>query len=77
MYFMDIRYLMWIAPAMLLAFIAQMWIKSAYARAAQIRAGMTGAQAARAILDANGMQNVPIEEGLRETILWYKNEGWL
>jgi len=61
MYF-DPFYLLFISPALLLAFIAQMWIKSAYARGMQYQASMTGAQAARHILDQNGLHDVPVEE---------------
>jgi Zn-dependent membrane protease YugP len=55
-------YFLWLAPAMLLAFIAQTWIRSAYARASQLRATMTGAEAARYILDKNGLVDIPVEE---------------
>ncbi len=56
-------YLLFLAPAMILAMIAQARVKSAYAHASQIRAasGLTGAQAAQRILDANGMNTVRIE----------------
>jgi len=47
---------------MILAFIAQAWIKSAYARGMQLRAKMTGAEAARHILDQNGLHDVPVQE---------------
>lgn len=57
-----LTYLLFLAPAMILAFIAQAWIKSAYASGMQHRAKMTGAQAARYILDQNGLQDVPVEE---------------
>ena len=36
-----------------------------------------GCSVKRAKKELGYKQNVPIEEGLRETILWYKNEGWL
>jgi Zn-dependent membrane protease YugP len=58
----DPLYLLFIAPAMLLAFIAQGWIQVAYSRASQLQASMTGAQAARRILDQNGLIDVPVEE---------------
>lgn len=60
--YFDIRYFLFLAPAMLLAFIAQAWIRSAYARGMQMRAQMTGAEAARYILDKNGLVDIPIEE---------------
>ncbi len=60
MYF-DPWYFVFIGPAMLLAMIAQWMVSSAYAAGNQIGASMSGAMAARKILDANGMQDVPIE----------------
>jgi dihydroflavonol-4-reductase len=36
-----------------------------------------GCSIERAKKELSYKQNVPIEEGLRETINWYKNEGWL
>jgi Zn-dependent membrane protease YugP len=53
--------LLWISPALLLAFIAQMWIRSAYARAQRRPAPLSGAAAARHILDSAGLQDVSIE----------------
>lgn len=49
--------------AMVFTFYAQAKVKSAYNRYSQIpnRHGITGIQTARAILDRNGMQDVPIE----------------
>jgi uncharacterized protein len=60
--YLDFSLLLWIAPALILGLIAQAWISSAYARAGQLRARMTGAQAARMILDSNGMHDIPVEE---------------
>ena len=50
-------------PAMIFALYAQGKVKSAYNRYAQInnRRGITGHQAARTILDANGLRHVPVE----------------
>ncbi len=50
-------------PAMIFALYAQGKVKSAYNRYAQInnRRGITGHQAARMILDANGLHHVPVE----------------
>jgi Zn-dependent membrane protease YugP len=55
------QYLLFLAPALILAIIAQMWVSSAYARASQIPASMSGYAAARRILDAAGLTNVQIE----------------
>ena len=55
-------YLLFMVPPMLLALGAQWLIRSAYQRASQIPARMSGEMAARRILDANGLQNIPIEQ---------------
>jgi uncharacterized protein len=60
MYF-DPWYFIFIGPALLLAMLAQWMVSSAYAAGNQIAASMSGAMAARRILDANGMQDIPIE----------------
>ena len=50
-------------PAIVLTFYAQSKVNSAYHRysAVRNRRGITGAQAARRILDSNGLYDVPIE----------------
>jgi uncharacterized protein len=50
-------------PGMLLMFWAQMQIKSTYSRYSQVGSslGITGAQAARRILDNHGLQNIAVE----------------
>src|SRR5688500_4733816 len=58
----DPMYFLFLAPAMLLAFIAQGWIRSAYGRGMELRARMTGAEAARFILKQNGLHDIPVEE---------------
>jgi uncharacterized protein len=57
----DPLYLIFLAPAMLLMGWAQHRIKSAYADGMQVRAPLSGAAAARHILDVSGLQDVPIE----------------
>ena len=47
---------------MLLALLAQWWVSSAYKKMSQVPARLSGAEAARRILDANGMYDVPIEQ---------------
>jgi Zn-dependent membrane protease YugP len=59
--FFDWHLLMWVAPALLLAMIAQMWVSSAYAKGQSIPTNMSGFMAARRILDAAGLQSVSIE----------------
>lgn len=50
-------------PAMLFTFYAQSKVNSAYSKYARVsnRSHITGAEAARRILDSNGLQAVPIE----------------
>ncbi len=60
--FFDPMFLLFIAPAFLLAMYAQWKVKSAYAQMSQVRASMSGYAAARRVLDAGGLQNVEIEQ---------------
>lgn len=63
MYFpFDPMYFLFIAPAALLGFWAQMRIRSTYAKAQEMPAPLSGAAAARHILDSAGLNNVAIEE---------------
>jgi uncharacterized protein len=62
MLFFDPRYLLFVAPAIFLMLYAQYKVKSAYAAGLQIPARLSGAAAARYILDQAGCQNVGIEE---------------
>jgi uncharacterized protein len=57
-----LTYLMFIAPALLLALWAQMRVKSTYAAARQEPAPLSGAAAARLILDSAGLRDVQIEQ---------------
>jgi len=60
-YYFDPAMFLFIAPALILAFIAQMWVQAAYAKGQEMPASMSGFMAARRILDAAGLQNVQIE----------------
>ncbi len=57
---MALYYLLTIPP-ILLALLAQWMVKSAFQSMSQVRASMTGAEAARRILDSQGLRNIPIE----------------
>ena len=61
--FFDPMYLLFALPGLILAGFATMKTKSTFARYAKVRAstGLTGAQAARQMLDANGLPDVEIE----------------
>jgi uncharacterized protein len=60
--FFDPMYFLFIAPAALLGFWAQFRIRSTYAQAQKLAAPLSGAAAARHILDSAGLNNVQIEE---------------
>lgn len=60
--FFDPVYFIYIAPALLLAFWAQMRVKSTFAAAQKVSTPLSGAAAARHILDSAGLQNVAIEQ---------------
>src|SRR5947207_2055178 len=62
--FIDPRYLLFVMlPTLALTLLAQWWVKSAYNRASQIAnmQRVTGAQAARRILDSAGLSYATIE----------------
>lgn len=60
--FFDPLYFVFIAPALLLALWAQFRVKSTYAAAQQMPAALSGAAAARHVLDSAGLDNVDIEQ---------------
>jgi uncharacterized protein len=57
----DYLYWVMLAPALLLGLWAQARVHSAFARAQQVPAPMSGAAAARYVLDSAGLQSVAIE----------------
>ena len=61
-FYIDPMYLMFMLPGLLLAMYAQFKLKSTYSHYVRVglSSGMTGAEAARAILDRSGLQNVPV-----------------
>ncbi len=60
--FFDPMYLLFLAPSMLLALWAQFRVKSAYAEARKIPSNLSGAAAARYVLDHAGLNDVTIEQ---------------
>jgi Zn-dependent membrane protease YugP len=60
--FFDPMYLVFIAPALLISLWAQFRVKSAYAVAQEIPAPLSGAAAARHVLDSAGLHGVGIEQ---------------
>src|SRR5580765_5849055 len=63
MYFLG-EYWWLMIPGLILGFYAQIKLSAAYGKYVRVptRSGMTGAQAAREILDHAGLSNVPVEE---------------
>ncbi|MEQ8790045.1 MAG: zinc metallopeptidase [Pirellulaceae bacterium] len=59
--FFDPLYLLFIAPAILLGMWAQARVRSTFSQASRIQVNMSGAQAARRVLDSAGLSNVGIE----------------
>jgi Zn-dependent membrane protease YugP len=61
--FIDPLYLILLAPAMILSFIASRMVQTRFAWASRMLSprGLTGAQVARKIADHHGLQGVPIE----------------
>jgi Zn-dependent membrane protease YugP len=55
-------YFAFLIPPLLIGIGVQWWLKKTFAEQAQVQAtnGMSGAQIARAILDANGLHDVPV-----------------
>ncbi len=56
-------YLLFIIPPMLFLFYAQWRVKSTYKKFSKVpnQRGMSGAEVARALLDANGLRDIPVE----------------
>lgn len=61
-FYVDPLYLLFAMPALLLGLYAQLRVKGAFNRYSRVRAGMTGAQAARTLLDGEGLYDVTVEE---------------
>ena len=58
----DPLYLLLALPALVLGLYAQLKVKGAFNRYSRVRAGLTGAQTARALLDGKGLHDVVVEE---------------
>jgi len=62
MFWFDPKYLLFVSPAIALMIWAQFRVKSTYARAMRVDAKLSGAAAARYLLDQAGCHDVNIEE---------------
>jgi Zn-dependent membrane protease YugP len=64
MFYFDSLYLWFALPGLLIGIWAQIKLSSAYGKYSQVavESGMSGAEAAREILDQAGLTNVPVEE---------------
>lgn len=62
MFYMDYWYLILVVPAIIIALIAQVKVKSTYAKYNKVQTvnGISGAEAARMMLDANGLSYIPV-----------------
>ena len=63
MFFFDPLYLLFALPGLLLGMYAQMRVRSSFEKYSKVRSatGITGAQAARRVLDSNGLRHVDVE----------------
>lgn len=63
MFFFDPLYLVFVGPAFVIALLAQIWVKSSFSKYSKVKpsSGYSGAQAAQAILESNGIHDVDIE----------------
>ena len=61
--FFDPMYFLFVIPGLLLALYAQMRVRSSFNKYSQVRSatGITGADAARRVLDANNLRHVGVE----------------
>jgi len=57
-------YVAFLVPPLVLGLAVQWWLKRSFAKQAAVEVlnGMTGAEVARAVLDANGLHEVPVNE---------------
>jgi Zn-dependent membrane protease YugP len=64
MFYFDPLYLVFVIPGLLLGIYAQIKLSSTYGKYMRVPAdsGLSGAEAARRILDSAGLSNVPVEE---------------
>lgn len=61
--FIDIYYIIFVLPAMILAFYAQSKVSTTFAKYSKVYSGrgMTAADVARKILNLNGLSDIPVE----------------
>ena len=61
--YIDWTYIVLVLPAVLLSLWASSNVKNTYAKYTRVfnARGITGAEAARRVLDANGLRSLPIE----------------
>lgn len=63
MLLLDLNYLVFMLPGLLLVMLAQLWVSSTYRRWGQVRntTGLSGADAARRLLNYGGLSDVSLE----------------
>ena len=62
-FYIDYTYLIYVVPAIIISIIAQMMVKSTFSKYDKVFSskGMTAAEVTRRILDANGLNNIAIQ----------------
>ncbi len=60
-YGIDYYYLVLVVPAILISLIAQIMVKSSFSKYSKVYCSLTGAEAARRVLEKSGARNVKIE----------------
>ena len=62
--YLDITYIIFVLPAVILSLWASWNVKHTFKKYAEVHnsRGLTGADAARRVLDANGLRDVPVEQ---------------
>ena len=63
-YYLDYysSYLIFVLPALIISLFAQIRVKSSFSKYSKVFSNLTGEQAARAVLEQNGVYNVKIEK---------------
>lgn len=54
-------YLIFLLPAMIISIIAQVWVKKSFLKYSRVHSALSGAEAARRVLAANGVGDVRVE----------------
>jgi uncharacterized protein len=63
MFFLDPRYILFMAPAFILMMVAQLYVSSSYSKWSRVaaRSRLTGAEAAQRLISSGGLYNVSVQ----------------